>query len=171
MIEIEENTVDDPSAQPESSREKASLVVVGLLAVILAPVIILTSFFSNNVTSENYSIDQQKEIKILVVIKAKEFLAYSTKNVCDGAGEISGLYSSEVQLRTDTWIRKASLGQGTLNSDGACEYRISVTPPSDFGGGEVIASTVLPLGKTKDATGDTGNGTSFKLITLTYNLG
>jgi len=170
-MEKQENTISNPDSQSEPSREKASLVVVGLLAIILAPVIILTSIFSGNVTSEKYSIDQRKEIKILVEIKAQEFLTYSTKNVCDGSGEISGLYRSEVQLRTDTWIRKTFLGQGTLNSEGICEYRISVTPPSDFVGGEVIASAILPLGKTKDATDNTGNGTSFKLIILKYDLG
>jgi len=170
-MKLDENGIDGPDVQPESTREKASFVVVGLLAVILAPVMIFTAVFSGNTTSEKYSIDQQSEIKILVLIKAREFLDFSTRNVCDGTGELSGLWQSEVQVRTDSWIRKASLGQGTLNSDGACEYRISVTPPSDFEGGEVIASATLPLGKSEDAIGDTGYGTSFKEIILTYNLG
>jgi hypothetical protein len=170
-MKLDENGIDGPDVQPGSTREKASFVVVGLLAVILAPVMIFTAVFSGNTTSEKYSIDQQSEIKILVLIKAREFLDFSTRNVCDGTGELSGLWRSEVQVRTDSWIRKASLGQGTLNSDGACEYRISVTPPSDFEGGEVIASATLPLGKSEDAIGDTGYGTSFKEIILTYNLG
>jgi len=170
-MKLDENGIDGPDVQPESTREKASFVVVGLLAIILAPVMIFTAIFSGNTTSERYSIDQQSEIKILVLIKAREFLDSSTRNVCDGTGELAGLWRSEVQVRTDSWIRKASLGQGTLNSDGACEYRISVTPPADFEGGEVIASATLPLGKSEDAIGDTGYGTSFKEIILTYNLG
>ena len=170
-MKLDEKSIDGPDMKPESTREKASFVVVGLLAIILAPVMIFTAIFSGNTTSEKYSIEQQSEIKILVIIKAQEFLAYSTRNVCDGTGELSGLWRSEVRIRTDSWIRKSSLGQGTLNSEGACEYRISVIPPSDFEGGEVIASATLPLGESADATDDTGYGTSFKEIILTYNLG
>ncbi len=168
---INESEVDYPDEKSESAREKASFAVVGLLAIILAPVMILTAVLSGNTTSEKFSIDQQSEIKVLVIIKAREFLDFSTRNVCDGTGELSGLWRSEVQIRTESWKRTASLGQGNLNSEGACEYRISITPPADFEGGEIIASATLPIGKSEDAIGDTGYGTSFKEIILTYNLG
>jgi len=170
-MELADTSVESPNEAPESKREKAPLAIVGLLAIIFAPIIIATSILAGNTTSEKYSIEQQKEIRLLVTIKAQEFLSYSTANVCDGTGELSGLWKSEIQVRTDSWIRKTSLGQGTLNSEGACEYRISVTPPSELEGGKGIASATLPLGKTKDAIGDTGFRTSSKLIILTYKLG
>jgi hypothetical protein len=170
-MKLETNGVDPVEPREDVAREKISLLPVGLLALILAPVIIVASLFSENVTTSKFSIDRQKEIKILVIIKASEFLTYSTKNVCDGSGEIAGLWRSEVQIKTSDWVRTAALGRGILNSDGACEYRLQVTPPAEFEGGKVTASAILPLGKAADAVGDTGNGTSFKLITLTYNLG
>lgn len=170
-MKIDENGVDKPAAESDNPKEKVSLAPVALLAVLLAPIVALGSFFSGAQTSTEFTIDQESEIKVFVLIKAAEFLRVSEKNVCDGSGQIAGLWRSEIRIGTDTWIRKVSLGQGTLNSDGACEYRLKVTPPSDFEGGDVIASAILPIGEAEDLVLDSGTKPSFKQIDLTYNLG
>ena len=170
-MKIDENGVDKPAAESDNPKEKVSLAPVALLAVLLAPIVALGSFFSGAQTSTEFTIDQESEIKVFVLIKAAEFLRFSEKNVCDGSGQIAGLWRSEIRIGTDTWIRKVSLGQGTLNSDGACEYRLKVTPPADFEGGDVIASAILPIGEAEDLVLDSGTKPSFKQIDLTYNLG
>jgi hypothetical protein len=48
---------------------------------------------------------------------------------------------------------------------------LKVTPPSDFEGGDVIASAILPIGEAEDLVLDSGTKPSFKQIDLTYNLG
>ena len=170
-MELEKSENLDPSVESESPREKASFVSVGLLAIVLAPIVIITTLLAGSETSSKFTIDQPSEIRVLVSIKASEFLNFSERNVCDGSGEIAGLWRSEIQIRTSSWIRKTSLGQGTLNSEGACEYRLTIAPPSDFEGGDVIASAILPLGKAKDLVLNTGSKPSFKQIDLTYDLG
>jgi hypothetical protein len=170
-MKLDENDVDKPAAKSDNPKEKLSLAPVALLAFLLAPIVALGTFFSGAQTTTEFTIDQESQIRVFVLIKATEFLRYSEKNVCDGSGQIAGLWRSEIQISASTWVRKVQLGQGTLNADGACEYRLKVTPPYDFDGGDVIASAILPIGKAEDLVLDSGTKPSFKQIDLTYNLG
>ena len=170
-MKFDDNGVDELAAESGNPKEKVSLAPIGLLALLLAPIVVVGSFFSGTQTSTEFTIDQESEIRVFVLIKASEFLKFSEKNVCDGSGQIAGLWKSEIRIGTSTWVRKVSLGQGTLNADGACEYRLKVTPPSDFEGGDVIASAILPIGEAEDLVLDSGTKPSFKQIDLTYNLG
>lgn len=170
MAELEnESSADSSTVAP--AREKGSLAPVGVLAVLLAPLAILTSLFFSYSEVGDFDPPTTGEIKISVIISSSRFLEFSSRNICDGSGETAGLSRAVVKIGAPGWSERTTLGEGSLNAQGKCEYKTKVTPPSSFLGGEVKSSIAFSFGETDDFTTDVGDSPSFNGVDLEINLG
>jgi hypothetical protein len=168
MSELEKSA---DAATTEPTREKGSLAPVGVLAVLLAPVVILTSLFFSYSEVGDFDPPATADIKISVVISSSRFLEFSSGNVCDGSGETAGLSRATIKIGASGWSQRTTLGEGSLNSQGRCEYEAKVSPPSSFLGGNVRSSVVFSFGETDDFTTNIGDSIPFKGVNLEINLG
>ena len=168
MSELEKSA---DAATTEPTREKGSLAPVGVLAVFLAPVVILTSLFFSYSEVGDFSPPTTGDIKISVVISSSRFLGFSSGNICDGSGETAGLSRATIKIGAPGWSVRTTLGEGSLNAQGKCEYRTKVSAPSSFLGGKVTSSVAFSFGETDDFITDVGDNPPFKGVNLEINLG
>ena len=165
MSQVETNEFEDTSST-EPAREKGVFAPLALLALILAPIVIVASIFFNNSDSSNYTPPVSGDLKTTIVLSAPQFLEFSTGNVCDGKAPIAGLSRATLKISTDLWSRTAPLGEGSLNSQGQCVYKATVTPDSTFLGGEIEASITFSFGKTETYLIDVGDSLPFNSVNL-----
>ena len=155
----------------ETPREKASFAPVGLLAIILTPIVIVTSIFFSYNENRTFYAPVTSDLNVAVVISAPQFLQVSGGNVCDGKAPLVWLSTATVQIKASGWSENTILGEGILNAQGKCVYKSSVTPPADFAGGNVTARVIFTFGETEDFVINVGNSTPFKTLDLVVNLG
>ncbi len=158
-------------ATAETPREKASFAPVAVLAIILTPLIIITTVFFSFFDNGRFEPPVNTELKIAVVLSAPQFLEFSRGNVCDGKTPIAGLSRATIQIKASGWVKTATMGEGILNAQGKCEYKAAVSPPADFLGGDVKASINFSFGETADYTIAVGDNPPFKNVDLDINLG
>ena len=170
MSEVKQESVDSGSTA-EPSKEKGKLAPVGLLAIILTPIVIVTSIFFSYNENRTFYAPVTSDLNVAVVISAPQFLEVSGGNVCDGKAPLVGLSTATVQIKASGWSEKTILGEGILNAQGKCVYKSSVTPPADYAGGNVTARVIFTFGETEDFVINVGNSTPFKTLDLVVNLG
>ena len=160
-----------PDSNSESTKEKISLAPVATLAILLGLISSCLLVFSNSSEPHTYTPADLGRINIELTLSSKQFLIYSNGNVCDGAGELSGLRKASVLVVGDGWTNKTSLGVGDLNTKGECIYTPSFQAPNSFNGGEVTASVIFSFGESEDFKVDLGDKQPFKNLLLSINLG
>jgi hypothetical protein len=170
MSQVEKNVNEDNSST-EPAREKGVFAPLALLTLILAPIVIAASIFVSNSEIGNYTPPVSGDLKTTIVLSAPQFLEFGTGNVCDGKAPLAGLSRATLQINTDLWSRTTPLGEGTLNSQGQCLYKATVTPDSAFLGGEIEASITFSFGKTEKYIIDVGDSLPFSSIDLNISLG
>jgi hypothetical protein len=170
MTELDQETSEgSASAKPE--REKGTFAPVAILTLVLAPIVIAASIFFNYSDVGNYTPPESNELNVSVVLSAPQFLEFSTGNICDGKAPIVGLSRAILEITAGQWSTKAPLGEGALNSQGKCEYQVTVTPNSTFLGGEIEASVAFSFGKSQKFITDVGNNLPYKDVDLNISLG
>lgn len=170
MSELEKNSIKSTSTA-EPAREKGVFAPLGLLTLILAPIVILTSIFFSHSESGNYTPPISEDLKISIALSAPQFLEFSSGNVCDGKAPITGLSRATVEISGGQWSATTPLGEGSLNSQGQCVYKATVTPDSTFLGGEIEAGIVFSFGRTEKFVIDVGDNLPFKTVNLDLSLG
>jgi hypothetical protein len=170
MTELDQEASEgSSSAKPE--REKGIFAPVAILTLVLAPIVIAVSIFSNYSDVGNYTPAESNKLSISVVLSAPQFLEFSTGNICDGKVPIVGLSRAILEITAGQWSAKTPLGEGALNSQGKCEYQVTVTPDSTFLGGEIESSITFSFGKSQIFINDVGNSLPYKDVNLDISLG
>lgn len=170
MSEVENNLIEGASA-PEPAREKGSLAPVGFLAILLAPLVIITSLLFSNSEVGEYTPPITNEVNVAVTLSAPQFLEFSSGNVCDGKEQLSGLSRAILKIRGAGWSESTNLGYGSLNVQGKCEFTASITPPSTFLGGVINASVAFSFGTSREVPVNVGDNPPFQTVKLDFNLG
>lgn len=170
MSEVEKNSNEGTSTS-EPAREKGSLAPVGLLAILLAPLVIVTSIFFSYSEVGDFTPPITNDVKVSVILSAPQFLEFSSGNVCDGKGQLSGLSRATLQIGAAGWSESTKLGEGILNVQGKCEYAATITPPSTFLGGAINATVAFSFGTSRAVTLNVGENPPFQSVKLDINLG
>lgn len=170
-IESVDELVPSPAVEGESPREKISYTPLAVLTIVFGTLVIASSLLFGFSEQKKYNPEVNSELRVVVSLTAPQFLKFTQSNVCLGSGELAGLSNAQVIIRGSNWLRKISLGQGTLNSEGGCIYSSRFSPPSDFYGGEVRANIAFSFGETDDFFINVGDSAPFKAIDLKINLG
>jgi hypothetical protein len=170
MSEVKQESVDSGSTA-EPTKEKGKLAPVGLLAIILTPLVVITSLFFSYGENGTFYPPENNEINLDVTLSAQQFLEFSNSNVCDGKAPLVGLSAATLQIRGAGWSKQTVLGEGVLNVNGDCQYKTSVTAPQDFAGGKISAKILFTFGNSEDFSIDVGDSPPFESKNLTINLG
>ena len=170
MSEAEQESAENV-ATAKAPREKASFAPVAVLAIILMPLSIGATLFISFFDNGRFEPPVNTDLNIAVVLSAPQFLEFSSGNVCDGRAPIAGLSRATIQINASGWVRKTTMGEGILNTQGKCEYKATVSPPEDFLGGDVKASINFSFGETAEYKIAVGENPPFKNVDLNINLG
>jgi hypothetical protein len=170
MSEVERKSLEGVSAS-EPAREKGSLAPVGLLAILLSPLVVVTSLLFSNSEVGDYTPPITNEVYVSVTLSAPQFLEFSSGNVCDGKEQLLGLSRAILKIRGTGWSESTNLGYGSLNVQGKCEFTASITPPSTFLGGVINASVAFSFGTSREVPVDVGDNPPFQTVKLDLNLG
>jgi len=105
-----------------------------------------------------------RSIKVAVTISAPIFSQATSDSLCS-KNDTFGSLAASVLTVTDASgaaIGRQSLGSGTLNQVGGCDYSILVNPPASFNGGRIYTSVGFSFGTFKADPYDIGTSQPFK---------
>lgn len=156
---------------PHLPKERVSFAPVGLLTIFLSLTTLVFLLFSNFSDEHTFTPEQKSFIPTEITLGAKQFLEFSTANVCDGKGTLAGLSRATLVVTGNGWSRSEKLGSGSLNTQGLCVYTPEITPPTTFSGGGVSASIVFSTARSPQFPENVGPYPPYKTIRISLSLG
>ncbi len=164
-------SVDSLPELPPLPKEKVSLAPVGLLTIFLSLSTLVFLLFSSFSDQNTFTPEQKAVIPAEIKLSAKQFLEFSSSNVCDGKGVLAGLNKASLVVSGEGWSKSEKLGSGSLNTQGQCVYTPKIDVPESFSGGNVSASIVFSTAQTQQYPANVGPYPPYKTIQITLSIG
>jgi len=104
-----------------------------------------------------------RSINVAVTITAPIFSQATSDSLCSKNETFGNLAGSVLTIAdaSGATIGRQSLGSGTLNQVGGCNYTLVVTPSTNFNGGRIYTSVGFSIGTSKADPFDVGTTLPF----------